>query len=339
MTVLVVLYTMKQVRVAIVGLGVMGQRRAESVVNNKSAKLVVVGDVDRVRAESTGKKFSCEYSSDIEKVVTRDDIDAVIVSVPNKFHAAVSIPALLKGKHVFCEKPMASTPEEARKMVDSAKSSGSFLKVGSNHRFFPNVLKAREIVESGAIGKPLVFRGWIGHDGSKFGAEWFKNYDMVGGGTLLDNGCHVLDISRMLLGEADSCIAEVDNLAKQDIKPAEDYASAIYRTKHKGVININCSWIEWYGYLYFEVYGDQGFLIADARYGNKLVWGKKGDDVVQTIDFTNKPQQSYRLEMDHFIDSILNNKQPQPSGFDGMRVVEMIHAAYSSAKGGRRVTL
>lgn len=327
---------MDKIRVASVGLGVMGQRRLDVLSQNQDVAIVSVCDIDRKRAENTAKKFSCDFSEDLEQTISRNDVDCVVISVPNKFHADVSISAMKHRKHVFCEKPMANTPKEAVDMVDAAKENGVFLKVGSNHRFFPNVLKARELVESGMIGKPLIFRGWIGHDGSKFGAAWFKDYELTGGGTLIDNGCHILDISRMLLGEAESCVAEVDNLVKQDIKPAEDYASAVYRTRNNGVISINCSWLEWYGYLYFEVYGDAGFLIADARYGNKLVWGKKDQDNVQTFDYTNKPQQSYKLEMAHLIDCIRKGIQPEPSGYDGMRVVQMIHAAYESSTNGRR---
>lgn len=315
----------------------MGQRRLEVLSTNSSAHIVTVCDLDPSKAETTGRNYSCDFSTDTERTLSRNDVDCIIISIPNKFHASVAISALSKGKHVFCEKPMANTPIEAVNMVDAANKYGLFLKVGSNHRFFPNVLKARSLVESGAIGRPLVFRGWIGHDGSKFGAAWFKDYELAGGGTLIDNGCHILDISRMLLGEAESCVAEVDNLLKQDIKPAEDYASVIYRTHSNGVININCSWIEWYGYLYFEIYGDKGFLIADARYGNKLLWGKKNEDNVETFDYTNKPQQSYKLEMQHLVDSLCKGIQPEPSGYDGMRVVQMIHAAYESASNGRRI--
>lgn len=330
---------MDRIRLAVIGLGVMGQRRIETLIHNKSAELVVVSDIDETRAVSTGKKFGCEYSTDILGTVSRNDVDAVVVSVPNKFHASISVEALKKGKHVFCEKPMASTVDEAETMTSAARSSGVFLKVGSNHRYFPNVVKAGELVQAGTIGAPLVFRGWIGHDGSKFGSEWFKNYEIVGGGTLLDNGCHILDISRMLMGEVDSCVAEVDNLLRQDIKPAEDYASVIYRTKKNGVISVSSSWIEWYGYLYFELFGDKGFIIVDARYGNKLIWGERNSENVVTIDYTNKPQQSYRLETEHFLDCLREGVQPQPSGLDGMRIVEMIHAAYESSSSGSRVSL
>jgi UDP-N-acetylglucosamine 3-dehydrogenase len=325
-----------RIRFAAVGLGVMGQRRLEVLSQNAASQIVIVCDVDRSRAETTGKKYACNFSTHAEEAIARNDVDCVVISVPNKFHSSISISALQRGKHVFCEKPMANTSREAVDMVDAARANGVFLKVGSNHRFFPNVLKARSLVETGAIGKPVVFRGWIGHDGSKFGSAWFKDYELTGGGTLIDNGCHILDISRMLLGEAESCVAEVDNLLKHDIKPAEDYASVIYKTKNNGMISINCSWLEWYGYLYFEVYGDQGFLIADARYGNKLVWGKRDEDNVETFDYTNKPQQSYKLEMEHLVESLRKGIQPEPSGYDGMRVVQMIHAAYESSSTGRR---
>jgi len=330
---------MDRIRFAVVGLGVMGQRRIETIIQNKAAELVGVYDIDKSRSVRTSERSGCEYSTDLNDLLSRGDIDVVVVSVPNKFHSSISLAAMKAGKHVLCEKPMAITPVEAEEMVSAAEANGVYLKVGTNHRYFPNVLKAKETVESGKIGHPLVFRGWIGHDGSKFGAEWYKSYEIAGGGTLLDNGCHILDISRMMLGDVKSCIAEVDNLIRHDIRPAEDYASVIYRTANNGMISINCSWIEWYGYLYFEVYGDEGFMIIDARYGNRILTGKRGTDSVEIVDYTNRPQQSFKLELEHLIDSLRRGVQPDATGFDGMRVIQMIHAAYESSSLGRRVTL
>lgn len=330
---------LERLNFAVIGLGVMGKRRVKTILESKSANLSAVYDIDRKLAERFAKMNNCRWATELDEIFRDHSIDVVIVSVPNKFHSSIVISALESGKHVLCEKPMATYPEEASAMVRAAEAQKLFLKVGSNHRYFPNVMKAKELIKSGTLGRPIVFRGWIGHDGSKFGSEWFKNYDIVGGGTLLDNGCHIIDIARMLIGEPKYCFGETDNLLRDDIKPAEDYASVIYRTVNGGLISLNCSWIEWYGYLYFEVFGEKGFVIVDARYGNRLTWGLKGAECLEISDFTNKPQQSYNIELDLFIDAIRNGHEPEPSGHDGARVVEMIHAAYMSSKTGVRVKL
>lgn len=330
---------MDRLNFAVIGLGVMGKRRAKTITESHNANLKWVYDIDKNLAERMASEYRCKCTPDMKDILQDNTIDVIVVSVPNKHHASIAIPALEHGKHVLCEKPMAISPDEAHRMVQVAKTHNVFLKVGSNHRYFPNVIKAKELINSGIIGRPVVFRGWIGHDGSKFGSEWFKNYDIVGGGTLLDNGCHIIDIARMLLGEVKQCFAETDNLIKKDIKPAEDYASVVYRTAQGGIISLNCSWFEWYGYLYFEVFGDKGFVIVDARYGNRLSWGLKGEDSLQIFDFTNKPQQSYGIELERFIESIRSGLEPEPSGKDGARVVDMIHAAYKSSASGTRIDL
>lgn len=322
--------------IAVIGLGTMGQRRIDSLRTFKDVTIVYVCDAIEDRAKITAEKIGCRHTTDYLKIIETKDIGCVFVCLPNKYHKHVVVAALKSGKHVFCEKPLASTIDDAEEIVNRSRQTSTFLKVGSNHRFFPNVVKAREIVENGGIGKPLVFRGWIGHDGSRFGGQWFTKKEIAGGGTLIDNGCHLLDISRWLMGDARDCFATVENLYYIG-NDTEDYASVSYTTKRGGIISIDCSWLEWYGYMYYEAYGDKGFIIVDSRYGNKLLHGRRGDDHIITYDYSNLPPQSYRLEMQYFINSVMRGEQPEPSGQDGYQIMRMIFAAYKSAQSGRRV--
>ena len=326
----------RKLGIAVIGLGTMGLRRIESIQQNPNARVVSVCDSVPRRAESTGAKLNCFYSTEPAKAVDRSSVDCILVCTPNRSHKQIACQSLSLGKHVFCEKPMATSVVEAEEMVRAAKRAGVFLKVGSNHRFFPNVTKCRDMIGTGLIGEPLVFRGWIGHGGSKFGSDWFLDPRVSGGGTLIDNGCHILDISRWLMGEVVDCFAVVENLNDRTGGP-EDYAAVTYRCRSKRIISISSSWIEWYGYLYFEVFGREGFVIVDARSGTRLLYGKRDQDHVMTYDYTNLAPQSYRLEMEAFIDGIRAGREPLPNGDDGLRVIRMIHAAYGSSKTGRQI--
>lgn len=182
---------MVRIKFGLVGCGRMGLRRAKRVIDHPNAELVCVADVDEEKAKKTSKEFGVNYYTDFRELVGIEEIDSVIVCVPNKYHAPVTIEALNNGKHVFCEKPLARTPEEAKMMVEAAKENGVTLKVTSNLRYFPSVQKAKELLNE--IGDVLFFRGWIGNSGWQL-ESWFSNPDMIGGGTLLDNGCHLLDL-------------------------------------------------------------------------------------------------------------------------------------------------
>jgi len=264
-------------------------------------------------------------------MIDSNHLDCVWVCVPNSFHREIALRILESGIHVVCEKPLSTNPQHAWEMVRAANERGVFLKTASNHRYMPNVQRAREILLSGEIGKPIFLRGFIGHRGTEFHAPWFLQPELSGGGTLIDNGVHLLDLSRWFLGEATECIGLIDTRYMKTAT-VEDQALAIFRIGDNACVSINCSWTEWYGYLYFEVYGEKGFLTVDCRRGNKLTYGLRSDDQINEFDFTGLPPQSYRLEAEQLVSYLREKRQPEPSGEDGARVIEMVDAVYRSSK-------
>jgi len=316
----------------------MGSRRIKAIRENAEAELICVSD----KVESVGKTVAneaqCEYVADYRDIVERDDVDCVIVSLPNKFHLETSVAALKKGKHVLCEKPLARTPDEARQMVKIANGSKAYLKVGSNLRYFPNVMKAKELVEHESIGELLFLRGWIGHFGSSKLGTWFLDQELAGGGTFLDNGCHMLDLTRWFLGEVSECTGLITT-AHLPISPLEDIGLGIFRTQNGKLAFIQSSWVEWADYMYMEIYGTQGFLRIDNR--NPVCQLTLGSKVGarEIFDYALLPLQSYKIELEDFVKTIRQGKEPSPNGFDGLRVVEMVYGIYESSRSGRKVTL
>jgi len=209
---------------AVIGCGRMGLRRIDLITGHPQVELRCVEDYDNEIARKVGVEVGCDYCSGWESAVSRSDVDCVMVSVPNKFHHDIVSAALEAGKHVFCEKPLARDPIEAREMVVAAQRSRRSLKVGSNLRYFPSVLKAKELLDGGEIDEVLFARGWIGHSGWQIGT-WYSDAEITGGGTLLDNGCHLLDLYRWFLGEVESCIGFVST-SLWPISPLEDTAMA-----------------------------------------------------------------------------------------------------------------
>ncbi len=330
----------------VVGCGGFGSRRVNAL-RKIGAPISCLVDVNEKLVSKLAEEVGCDYETDYTKAVKRDDVDCVVVATPNKFHAPVAIAALNAGKHVICEKPLARTGKEAHEMVEAAERNKVFLKTGSNLRYFSNVKKAKELVDGGAIGQPIFIRGWIGHDGQKVLHAWNIDPDMAGGGTLLDNGAHILDLFRWFMGDFSDCFGYVRTLS-MPIK-VEDNGMGLFRFKDGKMAFIQSSWTEWSGYMYMEVYGSEGSVIIDNRgervadTGKWLVSSKAictaKDGTHQIFDYSTEPPQSYELELKDFIDHVGRGKQPMASGHDGMKVVEMVQAVYESSKTGRVVKL
>lgn len=330
---------------AVVGCGGFGGKRINALKNIK-APISCLVDVNESLVSRLAKEIGCEHETDYRKAVKRKDVDCFVVATPNKFHAPISIAALDAGKHVICEKPLARTFEEALSMVEAAKRNKVFLKTGSNLRYFSNVKKAKELVDGEKIGKPLFIRGWIGHDGQKILHSWNVDKEMAGGGTLLDNGVHILDLFRWFIGDFDECFGNVQTLHMPiDV---EDNGMGIFRSKAKKMAFIQSSWTEWSGYMYMEVYGSEGSVIIDNRgeRESNLKWTVLSntihttkDGIRHVFDYSAEKPQSYELELLDFIDHVKRGEQPLASGYDGMKTVAMVQGIYESSKAGHAVKL
>lgn len=325
------------IRFGVIGCGRMGMRRIERIVRHPNAALICVADVRGERAKTVGERYGVEYFTDFNEVVNREDVECVVISVPNKFHAPISICAMENGKHVFCEKPMARNPEEAKRMVEASVKNEVCLKVGSNLRYFPSVQKAKELLDNSAIGEILFIRGWIGNSGWQLNNSWFSDIEMAGGGTFLDNGCHLLDIYRWFLGEVEECIGYVSRMYHSiDV---EDNGFGIFKFRSGKYAFVQSSWTEWADYMYMEIYGTEGYIRIDDRNPNcKVILGKK-DGYQQVYDYSRLPPQSYDVEFNEFMKALLNNSPPEPNGFDGLRAVQMAYGVYESARTGKKVKI
>ena len=186
--------------VALIGAGRMGKVRADSIIRGGAteirSQLAIVADPAPDRARLLATSVGAAWSSDWREAISRPEVDVVIVATPTELHAEIATSALLEGKHVLCEKPLARDVAEASRMVKVAKDSGRILKTGFNYRHLPHVRKAKELIDSGEIG-PLYFaRCFFGHGGRLgFDREWHTSASASGGGALQEQGIHVLDLT------------------------------------------------------------------------------------------------------------------------------------------------
>ena len=317
---------------AVIGLGSFGVKRAKAISDSKNANLKYLFDLDDNNAKKASKDLGVPIKS-YEEILKDKTIDTVCICTPNKFHKKIILDSLKEGKNVFCEKPYVRNVEEAKEILEVTKKSKGVLQLASNHRFFESVMYARKLVEEGTIGKILSFNGRIGHNGERLKDSWFWKKDISGGGTLLDNGCHLLDLSRLFVGNFISGKGLTSNVYWKNIE-VEDTASGIFKTEDDRTATIYCSWRLLSGYFFFEINGTDGYINVDGRFdthgGDKIFWSNIKEKKVFSKDFSHIKPNSYLLEIDNFISNVNNKKKISPSAEDGLEIMKMIEFIYSS---------
>ncbi len=317
---------------AVIGLGSFGTKRAQSIKNSKLAELVAIHDTNKVNLEKASQLLDVQ-ALEYNQILNDKNIDVVCICAPNKFHKQIIIESLNSGKHVFCEKPISRNFQEAQEIYNAAKNSKTTLQVGSNHRFFESVLYAKKLVDDGVIGEVLSFNGRIGHNGERLKDSWFWKKDVSGGGTLLDNGCHLIDLSRYFMGNFISGTGITSNTFWRNLE-VEDTASGVFKTKDGKTASIFCSWRLLSGYFFFELNGSEGYINVDGRFdthgGDKIFWSTKKDKKFFSEDFSNIKPNSYQLEIDNFINNLSKNKPCSPDANDALEIMRMIDFIYQS---------
>ena len=335
---------MHDLRVAVIGAGLMGRRRSRAAAACRETDLAVVVDSDRGRAQSVAAEFGCIAGTDWREAVGRDDIDIVVVSTPNNLLAEVGTEALRSGKHVLIEKPMAVRVEDAESMVEEARRLGRKLKVGCNLRNHPAVAEAREILVSGAIGEPMFLRGCYGHGGRPgYEKEWRCDPERSGGGELVDQGVHLIDIARWFFGDFEEVSGFVTR-AFWEIAPLEDNVFALLRTADGKVASLHASWTHWKNRFQLEVFGRKGYLVIDGLGGSygpeRLIFGvrdpRNPPPREETFEFDGVDV-SWAEEWEGFVRCIRDDSEPLSSGYEGLQALRVIRAIYASAESGRVV--
>ena len=236
----------------LVGAGQIGRVREKAIRRVAGCELTAIADTDEARARSLAASSQAAFCATYEELVPREDLDAVIISTPPDSHEKIAIAALEAGKHVLCEKPLAPNVAACRRMVAAARRAGCALATGFCQRYFPAIQFVKETVASGAIGELSYVRAFTGHTGlSEFGKPWVHDKEVVGGGALMDNGIHIIDLVRYVLGE----ITEVYGAASADVWKfglAEDNGFAMLHSANGKVAQLQASWTEWRGYRFFR---------------------------------------------------------------------------------------
>ena len=322
----------EKINFGLIGTGSFGKKRAKSISESDNAYLYGVFDENLNTSKLVSEELKTKALSE-DEIFKNKEIDVICICAPNIYHKYYIRKAIENNKHIFCEKPLVRNLQEAEELIHLSKNYKKKIQIGSNHRFFESVIYAKKLVDENTIGEILSFNGRIGHNGERLKDSWFWQKNISGGGTLLDNGCHLLDLSRYFCGTFDSGVGKISNAYWKNIE-VEDTASAIFSSKSGKTATIFCSWRLLSGYFFFELNGTDGYINVDGRFdthgGDKIFWSKKGDKKILSKDFSEIKPNSYKLDIENFVKTILSDGKCSPSLEDGLEIMKMISYVYRS---------
>lgn len=334
------------VRVGIIGCGsIAKQRHAPEYHSNINCRIVAFSDPSIERAGELAEKYGGRAYQKYEDIINDPTIDAVSICSPNYTHAEITIAALKAGKHVLCEKPMATNLEEAKLMIETARQSGKILMIGHNQRFAPAHREAKKILERGEMGRVITFNTFFKHRGPEFWSiegksSWFFNKDRAIFGVMGDLGIHKIDLIRWLLNdeiiEVNSTICTLDKRYKDGrLIDVEDNAVCILKTS-KGILGtLEVSWTNYGSEINSTIlYCEKGVvkLYTDPEY-DLIIERANGEEIHYKLGgISTNVKQIRSGVVDTFIDSIINNKSPEVSGEDGYEALKIVLACLKSAE-------
>lgn len=340
------------IRIGIIGAGkVVRVRHLPETQGNSFAEVGAVCDIVESRATEMAELYDATAYTDYKDMLQDESLDAIIVAATNTTHAEMTIAALEAGKHVMCEKPMATNLEDARKMIQAAKISGKKLMIAHNQRLEPANKKAREILESGRLGRVLTFRSVFGHPGCEDWAidgedTWFFKKDITGLGCLGDLAVHKLDLIRWLMGdEYSAAFALTGTLQKTypegGLIDVEDNALCLLKTEKGALGTVIASWTyrkeENTTTFYcqngiMELYGHPEFPLVIHYDHARSEYHK----------LAKKPSNVEQIKtgiVDAFVDAIVNDTEPIITGTDGFKALEAVLACLKASETGKLVEI
>ncbi len=332
---------MDTLNVGIIGYGKVGKIRQRIIDNHRNLSLVGICDVIKPKNISSKYPFFSDYTS----LLKEKNLDAVFICTPNRYSSDIAVDALKKHIHVFCEKPPGRTVDDIRKiMKEEQKNKEIKVKFGFNHRYHDGIREAKAIVDSGRLGSILWLRGIYGKSGGvDFEKNWRSSREIAGGGILLDQGIHMLDLFRFFCGDFGEIKSFVTN-AYWNID-VEDNVFAILRNKNNQTAMIHSSSTQWKHMFKLDIFMRDGYILVNGILSSTKSYGQENLTIARR-QFENEafalgnPREeiiyfsedhSWELEIEEFVDCILNDKPIiHGTSTDALKAMEMVYKIYNA---------
>jgi len=323
-------------KVGIIGCGLIGFKRSKYL--GSRGKLVACADINVIRAKKIAINKKIKVFTDWKKLLDVKEIDIVIISTPHNQLSKILLHAYKKKKHVLVEKPGAKNLKEISKVISKVNDNKIKIRVGFNHRYHPSIIKARKIIKSGIIGKPMYLRGRYGHGGRlKYEKEWRAKPSISGGGELIDQGSHLIDLSRLFLGEFNEIKGFINTYFYK--MSVEDNVFLTLKTHSNKVAFLHASWTEWKNMFSLEIFCTLGKLDING------IGGSYGQEQLTLYKMSKKmgmPKQknwkfklqdvSWITEINELYDDIIYNRKPKSNLNDAYQTLKIINKIYRNSK-------
>ncbi len=325
---------MQKVRIALLGAGWISQAYASVLETSETAELVAVADTNLEAAARIADIFGCRVFDSHHSLLRSGRFDAALICTPPATHAPIALELLRCGVHVLCEKPLSIDVASARRMLHVADRVGVKLVMASKFRYVGDVIQAKAFISAGLLGEVLAFENAFA-SGVKMAGRWHANPAISGGGVIIDNGTHSVDLFRYLCGPI-TAIAAYEGASVQHL-PVEDTAHVVARTNAGVLGSIDLSWsCNLANENYVRVYGTDGAISlgwtrSRYRHGSKATWISFGSGYDK--------HEALSAELDNFCRSLQGEEELLITPEDGLASVQAIAAAYRSLRSDRWVSV
>ena len=342
------------INVGIIGCGKIAQvRHIPEYAENPDVKLAAFYNPSRKRAEEQAEKYGGKVYDTAEELLADKSIDAVSICAANYAHAELSIKAMEAGKHVLCEKPMATTLADCEAMVECAKRTGKFLMIGHNQRLARAHVEAKRLIDQGLIGDIITFRTTFGHGGPETWAinpgknVWFFDKKKAAMGAMADLGVHKTDLIQFLTGQrVVRTTAQLVTLDKRgedgELIGVDDNAVCIYEMSGGAFGTMTASWT-YYGAEDNStvLYGTKGIMrIYDDPAHSIVVKLSDGEEQVYDVEqIQTNDNQTKSGVIDLWVECLKNNTPPEISGESALYAMRAVFASIESSQTGRAVEI
>jgi predicted dehydrogenase len=316
---------------AVIGCGAIGEKRAKAL--DGLVTIDSCNDIDTARSNTFAEKFSCKKVDTLEEVLDNNKINLVFIATTHEQLADIALQCLNSGKHIFIEKPGAINFFELEKIRQAAKEKNLIVHIGYNHRYHPAIRQAITMFTAGEIGKLLFLRARYGHGGRLgYEKEWRGKKNLSGGGELIDQGTHLLDLSIAFLGDISLEYGATPNYFWE--MEVEDNVFISIKNKVGSIAFLHASCTEWKNTFSLEVYGETGKIEVSGlggsygieRLNHYKMLSEMGPPETNSWEFL--VDDSWQLEVKEFIEDIVGESSNSSNIDTSVRVLELVHEIY-----------
>ena len=321
--------------IGIIGCGLIGQKRAKAL--GVGGRLVACADIDMSRARSLAGASGAKVFRYWSELISLPEVDMVVIATLHDSLAAITLAAIEGGNHVLVEKPAARSAKELEPVIAAAAKTDIKVHVGFNHRYHRSLRKAKEIIDSGALGQLMFIRARYGHGGRVgYDQEWRAKPEISGGGELIDQGVHLIDLSRWFLGDFSAIHGEAKTYYWD--MSVDDNAFMLLKTEKKQTAFLHVSCTEWKNLFSMEIYGRDGKLDLSGLGGSygveKLTWYKMLPEMgpPETISWEYPMgDDSWEVEIAEFYEDIRLNRAPAAGLSEAYAVLKITDKIYKES--------